>query len=307
MKTSLIEIVNTEFVGQMMTNRTLKELQGLVEKETINISRESKKVLLLIDPQNDFISFNGSLPVKGAIQNTIDTIHNIYNNMDEYDDIYVTLDSHQRESIFFPSGWQANGQNVSEFTVIESMDGFTPMLPYPDSQEEYLDKLKNTDKKLTIWPYHCIIGTPGHAIENQLNQILQFYELYRDREVIKVLKGLNRYTEHYGAFKTEVDKTISGNFKLLLEDLKSYEQIDICGQARDYCVYETVKQMCEYYGDTDITKKINVLYNLSSSIGDNKECDKKYAELVDKYNIRIIYAMYDGDRIPLDKMVKESL
>lgn len=62
-------------------------------------------------------------------------------------------------------------------------------------------------------------------------------------------------------------------------------------QAKDYCVYETVKQMCKYYQDNyqakGITERIHVLYNLSSCIGDSDECWNKYQDLVDKYHITI--------------------
>lgn len=308
MNTKLREIVNLDMVGKMQTTKSLKDLQKLVEIEKSNeedeIRRKDKsKALLIIDPQNDFIAEEGSLPVKGAIDDTKRLINHIYKNIDEYEEIFVTLDSHNRNSIFFQSAWlDIMFQEVKEFTVIDEVGKFIPTPPFAQLKEEYLMELHEKGKVLTIWPYHCIIGTPGHCVENQLSQMLQFFELYKNKEVSKIMKGLGRYSEHYGALKPEVDVNridkdfkieIPGTIKLMLTALKEFDEIDICGQAKDYCVYETIKQMCDYYNDVEINSKIHLIENMSSSIGDSKEVEKKYLDLIKERGISLV--KYDVD------------
>lgn len=263
--------------------------------------------LVIIDPQNDFIAHNGSLSIKGAIDDTQRLIKHIYNNIYQYDNISVTLDTHYKKSIFFPMAWGYYADEDITFRTIKPEDIYSgihilprgkviPIMERAEQQVKYVKDITNMGKELKIWPYHCIIGTWGHAIENQLSNMLNFYEDFRQIEIARITKGMGIYSEHYGALKPEVN--VDGNASipdyiiLWLEELKKFNKINICGQARDYCVYETVKQMCEYYKEH--ANKINVIYNLSSCIGNIDECYDKYQELVDKYSINLCDAEEDG-------------
>lgn len=289
------EIVDLDKVGRM--SPTKKEFYN---HNPMNASVSSQRALVIIDPQNDFIADMGTLKVKGAIDDTKRLIKYIYKNIDAYERISVTLDTHYKNSIFFPMAWDSSEDIIFKVITEEDINNKSviPLMEMPEFQKQYVKEITKAGKQLTIWPYHCIVGTHGHAIEDQLSQMLEYYEAYRGKEIDRIIKGLGRYSEHYGALKPEVEVankgSISGVLKLWLEDLKCLERIDICGQAKDYCLYETVKQMCEYYGDKNITSKIHVLYNLSSCIGDWIQCREKYKKLEDDYHIHICYAKEDG-------------
>lgn len=56
-------------------------------------SQKAKSILLVIDPQVDFHP-GGSLAISGANEDSARTASLILQNVDEIDEIYVTLDSH---------------------------------------------------------------------------------------------------------------------------------------------------------------------------------------------------------------------
>ena len=52
----------------------------------------------------------------------------------------------------------------------------------------------------------------------------------------------------YGAIKPEVITNSKNQYDdSWVKEIKNYDKIFVCGEAKDYCVYETVKQFCEMY------------------------------------------------------------
>ena len=94
----------------------------------------------------------------------------------------------------------------------------------------------------------------------------------------------------YGAIKPEVITNSKNQYDdSWAKEIKNYDKIFVCGEAKDYCVYETVKQFCEMYkSERNITEKIHFIQNCCSSIGDKDICNKKYKELEDIYGIKLI-------------------
>ncbi len=60
----------------------------------------AKAILLIIDPQIDFHP-GGSLGIPGANEDSERTASLILQNIDEIDEIYVTLDSHHVRHLFY--------------------------------------------------------------------------------------------------------------------------------------------------------------------------------------------------------------
>ena len=83
------------------------------------------KALLIIDPQNDFMDqpwkdgVKNALPVNGAAEDMNRLAKIIEIEGEKYQDIYITLDSHQVNDIAHPSWWidQKNEQTGS-YTLI---------------------------------------------------------------------------------------------------------------------------------------------------------------------------------------------
>ena len=79
---------------------------------------ESKNVLFIIDPQNDF-HVGGTLGVPGAHEDSARIADFIRSNTDAIDGIYVSLDSHHRLHIAHGVFWKnTEGEHPPPFTLI---------------------------------------------------------------------------------------------------------------------------------------------------------------------------------------------
>lgn len=121
--------------------------------------------LLIIDPQADFCSPQGSLFVTGADQDAIRLGNFIERNKLAFDGIHVTMDSHHEFDIAHPIFWVNRfGDNPSVFTIITNEDIKTGKWQPSRSHlmEWALYYTAELEKKgrypLCIWPPHCIIG-----------------------------------------------------------------------------------------------------------------------------------------------------
>ena len=94
----------------------------------------------------------------------------------------------------------------------------------------------------------------------------------------------------YGVIRPEVLTEYTKEYDTSwVYDIGNSDKIYICGEAKDYCVYESVRQFCEVYcNDRDVTETINVMMNCCSAIGDNAQSDKKYEALSNEHGIKLI-------------------
>ena len=293
------KIVNEDYVGKEINPINQQDIYKLAleySNEVVKDFKDESINLLIVDPQRDFIDMEkGALPVKGAIDDIKRIIRFIYDNMEKLSSIYVTLDTHRYDSIFHSIMWKDyNEEYVSPFTEI-TLDKIEndEIIPVYDEelQIDYVKELKKQgSQNLMIWPYHCIYGTDGWLIDKQLANMLLFFEASRKVYINKILKGQDAFTEMYGVIRPEVIKESAKEYdNSWAYDIKNADKIYICGEAKDYCVYESVKQFCEiYHNDRSITETIHIMMNCSSSIGDSKLCDEKYQKLTKEYGIRLI-------------------
>ena len=209
--------------------------------------------LLIIDPQYDFCDPNGALYVHGEdkdmerLADAIDVIKG------DFDEMVVTLDTHNIIDIAHPIWWiDADGNSPAPFTIITSEDiknnkWITRDPLNQEWSEMYVEVLDNEGKyPLCIWPEHCIRGTIGHTIYPRLNEALNNWERITNTPVKAVNKGENIYTEHYSAVKAEIkvsdDPYTDVNLNLIKE-LDRAELIFVAGQALSHCVANTVRDL----------------------------------------------------------------
>lgn len=212
---------------------------------------EAKKTaLLIIDPQNDFCNIEGALFIPDARADMKRLAHFISENSRDIDKIVFTLDSHQVYDISHPSFWQDSKGNAPEpFTSISLDDLKTSKWEAryePDKAQEYIQKLEETGEYMhTVWPEHCIVGTWGASLEIGIENALRAWA-QNGKTFLPIYKGLNPYTEHFGALRANVpdggDPGSLLNLDLLAE-LEKYETIFIAGEAKSHCVGNTVKQL----------------------------------------------------------------
>ena len=292
------KIVNERYIGKEVNPINQSDIFNIASaySKKFHIKDDNNIVLLIVDAQRDFIDpKKGSLPVKGAVEDVKRIINFIYSNLEDISGIYTTIDTHYYDSIFHPYLWKKpNGEDAEPFTevTLEKIYNHEIIPLYKKRQVQYVKSLKNNESRnLMIWPYHCIHGTDGWLIEKQLNNMLLFYERVREKNIHKIIKGTERLTEMYGAVKPEVITSETKFFNMeWVYKLKNYKHIYVCGEAKDFSVYNTLCQICDVYSnDIDTTQKINLMVNCSSSIYDNnREIEKSYSKLQKYYGINMI-------------------
>ena len=78
----------------------------------------------------------------------------------------------------------------------------------------------------TLWPDHCVQGTPGAAFHPDLD--IPHAELV-------IRKGFHRTIDSYSAFRENDRRTPTGLAGYLRE--RGFERVTICGLATDFCVF----------------------------------------------------------------------
>ncbi|CAM9434518.1 unnamed protein product [Discosporangium mesarthrocarpum] len=204
-----------------------------------------RTALLIIDPQNDFHP-GGSLAVSGSDADAERIAAVIDDHAEDIAEIFVTLDSHHRMDIAHPKFWKgADGSSPPPFTLITQEDlEAGRWLPVEEANLDhckgYARKLKEGGRfTLCIWPEHCLIGTPGHAIYPGINRALQDWAVSKRKTVTYIHKGQSTLTEHYSCFRAEVmleDDPSTGLNTGLIAELGIFERVLICGQALSHCV-----------------------------------------------------------------------
>ena len=157
------------------------------------------------------------------------------------------------------------------------------------ASRDYVEHLEKDGKKtLCVWSYHCIQGTTGCALENQFSNMIYFHSVAKKSVVQRLVKGQDPLSEMYGVIKPEYDT--NGYINLdFLNKIEKFDKVIIGGEARDYCVYESLNQMFEHYkNNAETLKKIYVLEDCMSAIGNPSDVDKMYADLQSQYHFNIV-------------------
>lgn len=234
-----------------------------------------KIALVLVDMQVDFIHPDGALYVPGAVRDTKRIVEWIYHHVGDITQIYASLDSHYPIQIFSPTWWQDNdGRHPFPYTVVTSEEVqtgvWTPIYEVEWSKQ-YVSALENQHKKeLMIWPYHTLVGTPGHDLTPSLYEAISYHSAARQAQPHFITKGEIPKTEHYSMLEPEVkvpdhpQGTLNEKF---LNELREFDLIYIAGEAKSHCVLETVNSVMNYFaGQPDFIGKIRILSDGMSSV-----------------------------------------
>lgn len=155
--------------------------------------RDDRDVLLILDLQNDFCP-GGALPVPQG-----DNIVPLVNRLAaKFAHVVLIQDWHPPGHISFASVHPGK----QPFDIIE--------LPYGAQ---------------TLWPDHCVQGTPGAAFHPDLD--VPHAELV-------LRKGFDRKIDSYSAFRENDRRTPTGLASYLRE--RGFGRLVLAGMATDYCV-----------------------------------------------------------------------
>lgn len=300
MKTSYADIVNVNAIGKAENPVSLNNILRMAGSEQLTPSKQNQERVLFIgiDIQQDFME-QGALGVPGAHEDVARMTEFLYRSMDKISNIAVSIDTHTPHQIFHPCWWvDGNGCNPDPYTLITLADldsGKWKAVINPIASRDYVEHLEKDGKKtLCIWPYHCIQGTAGCALENQFSNMLYFHSVAKKTVVQRIVKGQDPLSEMYGVIKPEYDT--KGYINLdFLNKLESYDKIIIAGEAKSHCVLESIRQILEYYESRpEITQKIYILEDCMSSIpGFENATEQAFAAFKSKYRVNLVKSTDD--------------
>jgi nicotinamidase-related amidase len=212
--------------------------------------------LLIIDPQVDFMDLQGStLPVTGANTDMERLAAFIDAQASRIDRITVTLDTHELHDIGHPVFWRrADGTMPSPFTPVSVEDVEEGRIDAAEPSlrayvRDYLRALKAGSRYgHMIWPVHCQIGSPGHAIHPAVLRAINAWETRSGTPACRVLKGQNRFTEHYSAVRAEVvdpRDLATGTNRALVDSIVESTRLLVAGEALSHCVKATVEDLVD--------------------------------------------------------------
>ena len=266
----------TEEVGTLFAPHVAEAMEAGRQAGLAASTRDRlRTLLLLVDAQVDFVHEDGALAVPGAVADTARTIEWLYANAGEVTAIACSLDTHVPQQIFFSSWWSGpDGEAPPPFTPIAARDvdegRWTPRV-HPEWSRAYVHRLEeDARKELMIWPFHTMLGTPGHALEPSLYQAVAWHAAARSTHPTLLPKGSLPLTEHYSILEPEVrvpeDPRGMPN-EVFLEEILGFDRIFVAGQARSHCVLETLRSVVRRYGDRpDLLGKFRLLLDCTSSV-----------------------------------------
>lgn len=121
-----------------------------------------------------------------------------------------------------------------------------------------------------VWTEHCIVGTWGWGIVEELASALHDWEATEMGRVNYITKGNNPWTEHFSGVAAEVpdpdDPTTQVNTSLV-QTLEEADIIVITGEALSHCVSNTVRDVASNFSDPKYIEKLVLLTDASSNVG----------------------------------------
>ena len=251
--------------------------------------------LVAVDVQNTFCIpgfelFVGGRSGTGAVDDNRRLCEFIYRNLGVITQIAPTMDTHQAMQIFHSVFWvNDEGEQPAPFTLISEEDvekgrwKFNPALGHSLGIDEdyarrhllnYTRTLKEGSKyDLTIWPYHALLGSIGHALVPAVEEAIFFHSIARYSQPNFQVKGDNPFTEHYSVLGPEVLEGPDGEPMAqknvqLTEKLLQFDAVIIAGQAKSHCVAWTIDGLLEGISvrDEKLAEKVYLLEDCTSPV-----------------------------------------
>ena len=202
-------------------------------------------MLLIIDPNNDFADSRGALYVPNAEKGVAAIAQYIADNDPEA--IVVSQDTHRRYHVGHCAYWQ--GKGVKPFANVRSEDvesgRIAPTFAPKEQALHYLKGMESLGRTHTLWPEHCLIGSWGWAFPDLLVQAINAWDdiHHAQRPLHVYQKGEFADAEMFSIFSYVNESAPNCRGKQILDQMATYEEVVVCGFAKDYCVAESVKDM----------------------------------------------------------------
>jgi nicotinamidase-related amidase len=224
--------------------------------------------LLVVDCQNTFCTPGFELFVPGAPDDSRRLSEFVYRNLGSLTEIAVTLDTHLAFQVFH-AAWlvDAAGRHPAPYTEVSVTDVETGVWRAADPGEQegllaYVRALERGGKyRLTVWPYHAMLGGVGHALVSPVEEAVFFHAIARSAPTRFEVKGDDPRTEHYSVLGPEVGGSRNG---ALIERLRGFDAIAIAGQAKSHCVAWTVSDLLD--AAPELAKRLYLLEDCTSPV-----------------------------------------
>jgi len=251
--------------------------------------------LVAVDVQNTFCLpafelFVAGRSGTGAIDDNRRLCEFVYRNLDAITQIVPTLDTHQAMQVFHAI-WlvDEDGNHPEPYTLVSADDvaagrwqvdaavaeALGLSVDYAERHlAHYTRALERTGKyRLTIWPYHGMLGGIGHALVPAVEEAIFFHTVARHSQPDVRVKGTLPLTEHYSVLGPEVTEgpdgeSLGGHDVEFVEKLLSFDAVVIAGQAKSHCVAWTIDDMLRSpaLGERELAQKTYLLEDCTSPV-----------------------------------------
>ncbi|KAL7526235.1 hypothetical protein ACHAXR_001385 [Thalassiosira sp. AJA248-18] len=170
------------------------------------------------------------------------------------------------------------GTTTTPDKLYNTNDNGTTQLDIVQYCIEFTKRLESKGRfQLCIWPEHCLIGSGGHTVVQEVMEAANDWCNETGGSVEWVDKGQNLLTEMYSALCAEVpvcEKTAFNND--LFESLKKdTNKLVMCGQALSHCVNYTVRDIVEHWPKEEMDK-LTVLTDCASPVPGFEEAGETF-------------------------------
>ncbi len=252
-----------------------REAQAWAREHDLNrVAEDTFRICLLaVDVQNTFCIpgfelFVGGRSGRGAVDDNRRLVEFMYRNLATITQVLPSLDTHRAMQVFHAI-WlvDEHGNHPAPYTLVSAEDveagRFRVNPAIADALEldpgyaqrhlaHYTRELARGGKyDLTIWPYHAMLGSIGHALVSAVEEAIFFHSIARYSQPDFQVKGDNPLTEHYSILGPEVTEGPDGDRlgaknRPLVDKLLSFDAVVVAGQAKSHCLAWTVDDLLEH-------------------------------------------------------------
>lgn len=221
-----------------------------------------RRLLILIDCQNDFVCKDGTMYIDGAEESKKNIEAFIRTNMHRLDNIWLTMDLHSPFSINFARFWgtvlggdleEEEGIRTSEIGTI-----WKPALKEIADTEDYkkiVSLYKENCEVLPIYPEHCICGTKGSNIDEGIMSAVISWSSFSKKNCSVMIKGTDTLIDELSFLNPVLPKDAVPNLETV-DRICSYDEVFVAGYALDYCVkafFDSILRVKEYSSLRNLT------------------------------------------------------
>jgi nicotinamidase-related amidase len=251
--------------------------------------------LIAVDVQNtfclpEFELYVGGRSGRGAVEDNRRLVEFVYRNLGVITQIYPTLDTHQAAQIFHALFFvNAQGEHPGPMTTVTVEDvengtwrfnqDLAPSLGLDPAYAQahlrhYTRTLAETGRyALTVWPYHAMLGSIGHALVPAFEEAMFFHSVARRSQPAFQVKGDETLTEHYSALGPEVltgpdGRAIGAPNQQLIHELSRFDAVIVAGEAKSHCVAWTIQHLLDGFVGIDpkLVRNVYLLEDCSSPV-----------------------------------------